>query len=98
MPHKQMNKTSLIRSVVITGNPLSARSVHPVVLVTEPRCSAYRSYPLASARFFSTLALTLAGLSVQFTVITTQCVPVVQAADAGCSSSWVFGNKIWGGR
>lgn len=98
MPPKQMNKTSLIRSVVITGSPLSARTVHPVVLVTEPRRRAHRSYSLASACFFSTLTLTLTGFSVQFTTITTQCVPVVQTADADCSSSWVFGNKIWGGR
>lgn len=93
-----MNKTSLIRSVVITGSPLSTRTVHPVVLVTEPGHRAHRSYSLASTCLFSTLTLTLTGFSIQFTIITTLCVPIVQTADADCSSSWVFGNKIWGGR
>lgn len=96
MPQKQMNKTSLIRSVVITGNPLSICTVHPVVLVKEPHSRAYGSYSLASVASFPPPTLTLINcLSIQLKIITSQC--VLGSVNMGYSSSCVFGNTLWGG-
>lgn len=92
-----MNKTSLIRTVVTTGQATQDLHGSHEVLVKEPRFRDYKSHSSVSFCFSSALTLTLIySLSIQSNSVILRRVPVDMIIDYFASFSR-FGGTIWGG-